>query len=138
MEFWKFWKFHFAFHFFNRLLGTSCSALAPALSMKYLGDDWKNEMQNEISKISKIPKTCSITFSEFFWHFFQNLESFCHFLNISVKFRQKFIKCSQENRKIHRKTRWKWNFIFSFRQNFWRGVFAEILRSERCKSMKIL
>ena len=33
--------------------------------------------------------------------FSQNLKAVCHFLNISVKFRQNFIKISQKNRKIH-------------------------------------
>ena len=33
----------------------------------------------------------------------QNLKTVCHFLNISVKFWQNFIKISQRNRKIHLK-----------------------------------
>ena len=39
--------------------------------------------------------------------FSQNLKTVCHFLNISVKFRQNFIKISPKNRKIHRKARTK-------------------------------
>jgi hypothetical protein len=54
-----------------------------------------------------------------------------------VKFRQNFIKISQKNRKIHRKTRMKNEASFSFRQKIGR-FFAEILRSERCKGMQIL
>ena len=90
---------------------------------------WTNEISHKCRKF--------LAFSEFFSHFFQNLETFCHFLTISVKFRQNFIKILPKNRKIHRKTRMKWNEFFSFRQKFWR-FFAEILRSERCKSMRIL
>jgi len=49
--------------------------------------------------------------------FFQNLGTVCHFLNISVKFRQDFIEISQKNRKIHRKTRMKNDFFpFSGKQ----------------------
>ena len=69
--------------------------------------------------------------------FSQNLKTVCHFLNISVKFRQNFIKFSLKNRKFHRKMRLKNETSFSFRQKFGR-FFAEILRSERCKGMQIL
>ena len=37
----------------------------------------------------------------------QNLNTFCHFLTISVKFRQNFVKFPPKNRKIHRKMRMK-------------------------------
>ena len=71
---------------------------------------------------------------------------FCHFLTISVKFRQNFINFSQKNRKIlvDRKTRmnFQWNEISFFHSagnppKFWR-FFGEFLRSERCKGMQIL
>ena len=67
----------------------------------------------------------------------QNLNTFCHFLTISVKFRGNFIKISPKNRKIHRKTRMKNEISFSFRQKFGR-FFAEILKCKRCKNLFIL
>ena len=67
-------------------------------------------------------------------HFCEIPENFLFFFFFFLKF---FIKFSPKNRKIHWKRRMKWNEIFSFRQKFWR-FFAEILRSERCKSMKIV
>ena len=51
--------------------------------------------------------------------------------------RQNFIKISQKNRKIHRKTRMKNEISFSFQQKFGR-FFAEILKCKRCKSLFIL
>ena len=96
----------------------------------------KNEMKNE--NFPRIPEISNFQhFPNFSRTFSQNIETVCHFLNIPVKFRQNFIKISQKNRKIRRKTRVTNEASFSFRQKIGR-FFAEILRSERCKSMKIL
>jgi hypothetical protein len=73
-------------------------------------------------------------FSEFFSHFFAKSRDI---LSFPEHFWQNFIKISPKNRKIHQKTRMKNEISFSFRQKFGR-VFAEILRSERCKRMRIL
>jgi hypothetical protein len=91
-------------------------------------------MKNE--NFSQIPEISSI-FPNFPGIFSQNIETVCHFLHISVKFRQNFINISPKNRKVHRKTRTKNEISFSFRQKCGR-FFAEILRSERCKGMQIL
>ena len=51
--------------------------------------------------------------------FSQNLMTACHFLNISVKFWQHFIKILHRNRKIHQKKRMKNEISFSFRGKKW-------------------
>ena len=76
-----------------------------------------------------------LAFSEFSGTFSQNIETVCHFLNISVKFRQNFIKFSPKNHKLHRKTRMKNEISFLFRQKFGR-FFAKILRSERRSDLR--
>ena len=73
-------------------------------------------------------KFAPVHFPNFSHTFSQNLETFCHFLTISAKFRKIFIKFSPKNRRFHRKTRMKNEISFSFRQKFGR-FFAEILRS---------